>query len=142
MLEVKREFLTQHAGQTLVVAARDLKPSTTLTFVCDGPRCEARNGKPLRLSWIEEEAMADASCLPNEFFGIVKLQPFPTDVEKVFFFCGPACTKDWLSYSYEKPKTAKEVRDELKALKEAQAIVDTAQRPLPFEPALQTGETR
>ena len=77
--------------------------------------------------------MADASSLPNEFFGIVKLQPFPTDVEKVFFFCGVFCCKDWLTYSYEKPKTAKEVRDELKALKEAQAIVDTAQLPLPFD---------
>ena len=130
MLEVKREFTATINGSQTILVPKEIKQETIINFTCDGPRCESRNGKPLRLSWIEEEAVADTLNLPNEFFTIVKLQPNPTQVEQVYYFCGAFCCKDWLTYSYEKPKTAKEHRDEIKVTKEAQEIVD-AQLSLP-----------
>ncbi len=125
MLEVKREFIATITGAQTVLVPKEIKQETSILFCCDGPRCEARNGKPLRLSWIEEEAVEDTLNLPNEFFTIIKLQPSPTEVEKVYYFCGASCCRDWLIYSYVPPKTAKQLRDE------------AAQMKLPFESASQ-----
>ena len=90
-LTVKREFIANNAGQKIVLDANEIKQETSLEFVCDSPRHDARGLTKDPVSWIEEEAVADINSLPDSFFTILKLQPYPTDVNAQYYFCSPGC---------------------------------------------------
>jgi hypothetical protein len=131
MLEVKREFIATVAGAKVVLVPEEVQPSTSLVFVCDSPRHDARGLPKDPVCWIEEEAIESIDSLPDPFFSIIKVQPYPTDVQKTYYFCSPGCVKDWMTYSYQAPMPPKRVKEALKLTAEAQARLDP-QMKLPF----------
>jgi hypothetical protein len=96
-------------------------------FVCDSPRHEARFGNRNPLVWDHEAAKTDETSLPDDFYGIIGVLPNPLSTEKREF-CSVGCLKDWVTYAYVRPKTAKE------RLAESRPDVDKnpAQMELPF----------
>ena len=137
-LTVKRDFIANNAGQKIILNAEEIKQETLVSFVCDSPRHDARGLSKKPVSWIEEEAVADINSLPDPFFTIVKLQPFPTDVQKTYYFCSPGCCKDWLTYGYKAPELPRVTKERLKVTAETQAALDAQnQMELPFDTAPQ-----
>ena len=140
-LSVKREFVATIDGAKVVLNPQEIVQETEVRFVCDSPRHDAKGLSKAPVTWIEEDAVRDVSTLPDAFFTIVKLQPYPTDVQKTYYFCGPACCKDWLTYEYTAPELPKVAKERLKVTAEAQAAIDAqmgvgqanAQMELPFE---------
>jgi len=119
-------------NQTLVTKdGAILKPSEVsinqiVTWSCDSPRCAARHGKTTEFTWDEDAATKDIKSLPDQFFQILKVHFNPLNNDDAVAFCGPQCVKDWLTYSYQPPRTAKQILAEKKAK-------DAAQLELPFE---------
>lgn len=124
-------------GHKVVVPAKDAKPSVFLTVSCDGPRCAAlsRNGQISVIAWNEQDAQKDAETLPEEFFKIIKMQPEPLNPEKVLWFCSSVCCRDWLTYSYVRPRTVKELKEAMKVPEKTQEAIASQkqQLDLPFD---------
>ena len=130
-------IVTEASGTKIVLNANDrLETETSCEFVCDGPRCAARQDKdaPTTFKWVEEEAKKTLDNLPDGFFRLIKLDTDPLDEKSGFLFCCPQCARDFLIYSYVPPKTSKERKAELKVTDEAQAAIDSQnpQMKLPF----------
>lgn len=109
-IEIKREVTVKTKdGQTIVLASDEAASAQTfLTVTCDGPRCEARNGKRTVVSWQEEEVQKNPEIMPEALVRFIKMVVQGTPDPLQLSFCGPQCGKDWLVYSYVPPKTLKE----------------------------------
>ena len=131
----KTVTVTDPTGTKVVLADTD-KPiiTTDAIFVCDNPRCAARQGEfATSFSWNEQEAEKDFRSLPDGFFTLLKVIPDPLGQEAVVF-CGAACAKDWLTYSYNRPLSKKEHIEKIQVNAAAQIAMDAQdpQMKLPF----------
>lgn len=112
-----------------VLQASDLKVNQIVSWKCDSPRCSARHGKITEFTWDEGEATKDIKSLPDDFFRILKVHFNPLNNDEAVAFCSVTCLKDWATYAYVPPRTAKQILAE----KEAE---NAAQLELPFDPPL------
>lgn len=92
-----------------VLQASDLKVNQIVSWACDSPRCAARHGKTTEFTWDEEEATKDIKSLPDPFFHILKVHYNPLNNDQAVAFCSVTCLKDWATYAYVPPRTAKQI---------------------------------
>jgi hypothetical protein len=135
---IVKRTVTDSNGQKMVIDS-SIKQDVMCAFCCDSTRCSARNDGPNTFfSWNEEDAIRDATSLPDSFSGLIRIFPDPWQADYYVAVCSPQCGKDYLTYMYQRPKTPRQLKQEaderLKVNPEAQAAID-AQDPqmrLPF----------
>ena len=114
-IKVTREFSLDYDGKRVVFSPEvdKIAESRWIGLVCDSQRCAARHdGKATFLTWDEILAEKDPASLPAGFESIIKIYPGPLNADYVVYLCGPACAKDFLTYSYQPPKSVKQILQE------------------------------
>lgn len=110
-----REFtITTSGGQVIILTKNDkLEQATTMTVVCDSPKCAGRHNtpEPVTITWVEEKVQTDANALPEEFDQLVKMTIDPRE-PKELSFCGRQCAIDFLVYAYQPPKSRRQIKQE------------------------------
>jgi hypothetical protein len=93
-------------GQTIKI--EDARPKSTVTWSCDSPRCASRNGVTTTVSFVQEDAVADPTSVPDEHAGLISAQVDAFDENKLVYLCSGQCAKDYFTYAYVRPKTPKQ----------------------------------
>jgi len=93
-------------GQTVKI--EDARPKSTVTWSCDSPRCAARNGVTTTVSFVQEDAIADPTSVPDEHAGLISAQVDAFDENNLIYLCSAQCAKDYFTYAYVRPKTPKQ----------------------------------
>lgn len=107
-------------GQTIILNDEDtIEQDQTITLTCDSPKCrQSKEQTPTRIVFEAQQVQKDPLALPDSFSHSVKMFPDPhTDL--ALWFCCAQCTKDYLTYTYVPPKTARERMEEVKRTQEA-----------------------
>lgn len=116
---VSTEYLyTDSSGKKWVFTqdeAAAIKPETTITLTCSGPRCQARNARPepFTLTWVQEKLAQDPLSMPDSFFQVLKVG-VNTSPATEYVFCGKECLRDWLTYSFIPPLSPRQQNERAK----------------------------
>jgi len=118
-------------GQKFVLNPETDSSDVECKFVCDSPRCAARNnGEPTFLSWTENSAREDIFSLSDKYTGLIRINPNPWDTNQTITVCCAACAKDYFTYAYQRPKSPRQLKQEnderLKVNPAAQEAIDEA----------------
>ena len=110
-VKITRQVSVEVDGKTVVFSPdKDrVTESQTIGIICDSPRCAARHENASFITWDHIRAKEDSSTLPDGYEGFHRIYPNPFDDEYIVWVCSRECGKDFYTYSYVKPNTAKKI---------------------------------
>ena len=83
-------------------------------FVCEGTKCEERNGKRIAIQWDADVVKEDPTQMPDAFFRFGNWQPIyeepkpgRSEQPRVRNFCSTQCTIDYLRH-VDSPRSPRE----------------------------------